>query len=153
MIWGLLQQHVSRSNPIDKDQLRPVIKISGLDALVDTGAETCVCNLPAAIIPAIFTIKSQQKDYIYGLCEKKDTKEEIEKCKIKGTTFVVGDFQIERLHFKNLKLFVPDNRLVIAQKFIIGADVWRKFVCTIDPFEHEITLKRLQDDLIIDMDA
>ena len=137
--------------PMDKEQLRPVIKVRGLDALVDTGAETCVCNLPATVIPSIFVIKDQWRDHIYGLCEEKNAKKEIEKYKIKGTTFVVSDFQIERIHFKNLRIFVPDNRLLIAQKFIIGAAVWKKFVYTIDPFENEISLKRPQNDLLIDM--
>lgn len=135
--------------PIDKSQDRPVISISGLDALVDTGAECCVCNLSPAVIPTIYPVKRRWKDSIWGLAEKKRLKES----EIKGTYFVIRDFQIDKLHFKNLKLFVPDEELAIAQKFIIGSAVWKRFRKTVDPFTSEIILEWPGNNLIIDMDC
>lgn len=84
---------------LDATQKRPVIKIMSLDAMIDTGAEISVCNLPENVFELIFEYESKEAFSIYGFgreCE--------------GTKYIIRKLEIGEMVFTDVPFLYRKRR-------------------------------------------
>jgi hypothetical protein len=126
---------------LDESQIRPVVNVGHFKGVIDTGAESSLCNITSSVIPMIYIVKDSWRDTVSGVGGS-----------LSGKYFIISELEIDCLKFKNVKIFAPDKPIKeLKQTFLLGIDIWQNIDCHYH-FKSKEFIVELPDDVrIIDL--
>lgn len=109
---------------------RPIIKLYGTTALIDTGAVIPTFSLPTKILENFFNAKivldNAKIKGFGGICQ--------------GKIYLLENFKIGELIFEKIEVFVP-NTTVTLHPFLLSASMFAGLKYCIDTIESKLTIE------------
>ncbi len=123
---------------LDTEQPRPVVKVGEFRGIIDTGAESSVCNLTCSVIPMIFIVRDSWEHMITGIGGP-----------VKGKCFIVAELKVDKLTLKNVKIFAPEKPISsLKTNFILGMDIWSNLDCVYNTRDKSFVVDGLQGSIV-----
>ena len=109
---------------------RPVIKLYGVEALIDTGAEIPVFSLSEHELKRLFNAELLLKrGAVRGFGGE-----------FTGAVYRLYDFRIDELYYPKMKVLVPDDLSNGFFRMILSASMFHNLSCNIDFKNHQLSI-------------
>lgn len=109
---------------------RPVIKLYGVEALIDTGAEIPVFSLEEQVLRRLFNAELLLKNgSVRGFGGE-----------FRGSIYQLYDFRIEELYYPKIRVLVPNDLSNGFFRMILSASMFHNLSCNIDFKNHQLTI-------------
>lgn len=114
---------------------KPVVRLYGVNVLIDTGADIPVCYHPERYLEKAFHTKLVATDVGIGTFGDM----------VYGNVYAVDKFVVGELSYPGLKFFAPNTDRISEYHFILSATMFDRLIYEIDK-KNDILTIRIPDD-------
>ena len=114
--------------PLREDRVRPVTRIIGLNALIDTGAVKSVCNTSTEVFEILFDATNKTRSSITGFGGKCD-----------GYEYIVKKLDVGGIIFEDIPFFVPDEHNS-EEVLVLAGTIFSSYAYEIDMVKRLFTI-------------
>ena len=124
--------------PIRNDRTKPIIELYGMDALIDSGAENIIFNMPLNTASKVFSLKHLKDESVFGLTGY--GKAEI--CRL--SHFQISDYELVNIPIALLKNPMPKIPPIIIGSGVFGPDAKKE-----EDYEDNMIRIKIQEKAIL----